>query len=65
MNHYEQIDWDAIQEAEAILNGTIPSSPETYAMVQKFYGQQKAQALGENIGCQMAGRSTQPMRSEV
>lgn len=38
MNAYEDYDYAAMQEAEAILNGTIPSTPETYAMVQKWYG---------------------------
>ncbi len=39
MNHYEnQFDADALEEAHKILTHEIPSSPETYAMVQKFYG---------------------------
>ncbi len=38
MNAYEDYDYAAIEESEAILNGTIPSTPETYAMVQQWYG---------------------------
>jgi hypothetical protein len=38
MNQYEDYDYAAMQEAEAILNGTIPSTPETYAMVEQWYG---------------------------
>lgn len=37
-NYFEQIDYAALEEAEAILNGDLPSSPETYAMVAKWYG---------------------------
>ena len=37
-NQYEDYDYAAMQEAEAILNGTIPSTPETYTMVEQWYG---------------------------
>ena len=46
-NQYEDYDYAAMQEAEAILNGTIPSTPETYAMVQKFYGSETTQGLAQ------------------
>ena len=38
MNTYEDYDYAAIEEAEAILNGTIPSTPETYKLVEQWYG---------------------------
>lgn len=38
MNSYEQIDFDAMQEAEAILSGAIPSTSETFQMVKDWYG---------------------------
>ena len=38
MNCYEQVDLDAMQEAEAILSGEIESTPETLAMVKDWYG---------------------------
>lgn len=34
----DEMDLAAHEEAHKILSGEIPSSPETYAMVQKFYG---------------------------
>lgn len=33
----EEYDFAAIEEAEAILSGQIPSTPETYRLVKKWY----------------------------
>lgn len=43
----DEMDLAAHEEAYKILSGEIPSSPETYAMVQKFYGSETTQGLAQ------------------
>jgi hypothetical protein len=38
----EDYDFVALEEAEAILNHEIPSSPETYRAVKEWYGKSSA-----------------------
>jgi len=40
-NDLDEMDLAAHEEAHKILSGEIPSSPKTYAMVLKFYGNGK------------------------
>lgn len=58
----EDYDYAAMQEAEAILNGTIPSTPETYAMVQKFYGKPVEQHTPE-VKAPVRARRNNAMRT--
>ena len=69
MNAYEDYDYAAMQEAEAILNGTTPSTPETYAMVAEWYKPGKVRAVSacvvakEKHGCNICGYYESDKRS--
>ncbi len=65
MNHYEDYDYAAMQEAEAILNGSIPSTPETYAMVLKFYGSETTQGLAQGTQPALASEPDHLLRTQT
>ena len=46
----DEMDLAAHEEAYKILSGEIPSSPKTYAMVQKFYGIYDGKRLEQDAG---------------
>jgi len=63
-NDQDELDLAAHEEAHKILSGEIPSSPKTYAMVQKWYAPgNRCVVAKEKHGCNICGYYESDKRS--